>query len=287
MICFCCDSMRVSKCYINPEEYYRCNNCGLIYLKDSKKEESLDSLRKHYQKNDPHKEVSKSKKVFYDYVIGYLSSRSKRNGTKILDIGCGYGYFINIALQKGWKPFGIEIVEDAANASRKKIGYENVFQGELKGAGLKEESFDAITLWDVLAIIDNPFDELKECHRLLKKGGIIGIRTRNVWFQIAVYRLFDFIKKIALRFGLKSPYVFNKYCFSGRSLYALLSRLGFINIKIANSPLTFGDPYNHIPFHYLVKLAKTCINILSKLIFWITHGRCLVGPSLLIWAEKP
>ena len=286
MNCVCCDSIKLSPLFIEADEYYFCNNCGLICLKNCEKKENFDLIRKHYQKNDPHEEVSNSKKSFYNFVLDYLSSFRRTSGKKILDIGCGYGYFLDMAAKMGWEPTGIEVVHDAVKISQKKIGYNKIFQNELKEACLFENSFDVITLWDVIAIVDNPYDELKECYRLLKKHGIIGIRTRNVLFQMVLYRFFGLIKKMTLRFGLKEPYVFNKYCFSSNSLYVLLSRLGFINIKMNNSPLTTGDPYNHMPYHYPVKLAKTCVNIFSKSLFWITRGRCLVGPSLLIWAEK-
>jgi SAM-dependent methyltransferase len=206
---------------------------------------------------------------------------------KILDIGCGYGYFLDMANKSGWEPTGVEVVEDAVKSAREKVGYENIFQGSLKETGLSGNFFDAITLWDVLAIVDNPYDEIRECLRLLKPGGIIGIRTRNVWFQKAVYRLFRPIRKFSSRLGLKEPYVFNKYCYSGKSLYTILSGLGFKNIGILNSPLTSGDPYNHMRLNYLVRFIKSCLHFSSRFLFWITCGRLLTAPSLLVWAEKP
>jgi SAM-dependent methyltransferase len=191
-----------------------------------------------------------------------------------------------MASKRGWEPNGVEVVQDAVKSCREKLGYKNVLQGKLKKACLSGKSFDVITLWDVLAIVDNPYNELQECNRLLKKGGIIGIRTRNVLFQTFVYQLFNLIKRIALRFGLKKPYVFNRYCFSSKSIHALLTTAGFINIKIYNSPLTTGDPYDHMGFQFPVKLAKYILNTFSRLLYWISSGRLLIGPSLLIWAEK-
>ena len=236
---------------------------------------------------DPHEAVRHSKKVFFESALNYLGSKIEIRDKRILDVGCGCGYFLKMALKRGWEPKGVEVVQDAVKSSQKKVGCNNIFKGKLKMAGLSANSFDAITLWNVIAIVDNPYDELEECYRLLKRGGIIGIRRRNVLFQASVFRLFSNFMKIAIRFRLKEPYVFNRYCFSSRSLRALLSRLGFMNIKISNSPLTSGDPYNHMSLHYPVKLAKTCIDICSKFLFWITNGRRLIGPSLLIWAEKP
>ena len=247
----------------------------------------MGKVSQHYQRQDPHKKVSHSKASFYNFVLKHLDSQAKKNGKKILDLGCGYGYFLDMASKRGWEPNGVEVVQDAVKSCGKKIGYKNVFQGKLKEACLSGKFFDAITLWDVLAIVDNPYNELKECNRLLKKGGIIGIRSRNVLFQTFVYRLFNLIRQIALRFDLKEPYVFNRFCFSSKSIHALLTRAGFINIQISNSPLTSGDPYDHMGLQFPIKLAKYFLNIISKLIYWISSGRLLIGPSLLIWAEKP
>jgi SAM-dependent methyltransferase len=231
--------------------------------------------------------VSLSKTSFYKTVLDYLDNEVAQKERSILDIGCGYGYFLELALKRGWRSFGIEVVGDAVKSSQDKIGEKKIFGGKLKEFNLDNDAFDAISLWDVIAIVDNPYEELKECFRLLNNGGIIGIRTRNASFQKWVYRVFGLIKGIALRYGFKEPYVFNKYCFGRKSLYVLLSRLGYTDIKITNSPLTSGDPYNHMPFNFALKFAKICLNICSKIVYFITRGRCLMAPSLLIWAQKP
>jgi len=287
MNCVCCDSAEINQNFIEFDKYYYCSNCGLLFLGCYNSKETIDSLRSHYRNDDPHESVSHSKKKFYTFVLDYLSLRVHRRGKKILDVGCGFGYFLDMASKRGWEPNGIEVVQDAVKSCVEKFGYENVFQGKIKKACFSGKSFDAITLWDVLAIVDNPYNELKECNRLLKKRGIIGIRTRNVFFQTFVYRLFNLIRQIAFRIDLKEPYVFNRFCFSSKSIHTLLTRAGFINIKISNSPLTSGDPYDHMGFQFPIKLAKYFLNIISKLIYWISSGRLLIGPSLLIWAEKP
>ena len=287
MNCNCCLSDLIEPNPLNLDGYGKCKTCGLIFSTNNSTRKLLKEMSQHYKCIDPHKKVSRAKIPFYNQALKQIDSLAMKNGKKILDVGCGYGYFLQIASINGWKANGIEIFQDAVKSCRKKYGYKNIFEGNLKDARLLENSYDAITLWDVLAITDKPYDEIKECFRLLKRGGVIGIRTRNVLFQMWAFRFFCLIKKIALGVGLKEPYVFNKYCFSGRSINNLLSRLGFINIKITNSSLTSGDPYNHMPHQYIVKVAKTCINFFSKFIFWMTNGRCLVGPSLLIWAEKP
>jgi len=287
MNCVCCDSAEINQNSIESDKYYSCNNCGLLFAESCNPKESIDSLRNHYGNDDPHESVSHSKRNFYKSVLDYLSFKIDRKKKKILDVGCGFGYFLDMASKRGWEPSGIEVVQDAVKICGDKFGYENVFKGKIMEASLPEKYFDAITLWDVLAIVDNPFVELKECNRLLKKSGIIGIRTRNVVFQIFVYRFFNLIKKIALKYNLKEPYVFNRYCFNSKSIHALLTRAGFVNIEICNSLLTSGDPYSHMGFQFPIQLTKSFLNIISKLIYKTSKGKLLIGPSLLIWAEKP
>jgi SAM-dependent methyltransferase len=162
-----------------------------------------------------------------------------------------------------------------------------VFEGKLKEASFCDHSFDAITLWDVLAIVDDPYDELKECYRLLKKGGKIGLRTRNVYFQKFAYLGYKIFGHFFSKLGFKKPYVFNNFCFSALSVQILLTRLGFQNVIISNSPLTLGDPYQHSYFSLPIKMVKVLTDLISKMVFLISGGKVIIGPALLIWAEKP
>ena len=87
--------------------------------------------------------------------------------------------------------------------------------------------------------------------------------------------------------GMKSPYVFHSNNFTADSIYRLLQRLGYSNIKISNSPLTRGDPYGYHVFSNAVGVVKALIFIGSELLWRISSKRWVLGPSLLVWANKP
>ena len=120
-----------------------------------------------------------------------------------------------------------------------------------------------------------------------EKKGIIGIRVRNVAFQKFAYHIHLPFKQIYRKLGVKNPTVFHPFCFSARAIEQLLQKLGFANIRIENSPLTSGDPYAYGIGLFPTHLAKTLIHQISNLVFTISRGRWIIGPSLLIWAEKP
>ena len=284
MNCISCTSEKTELNPLGLNGFLTCKNCGFLYSVNNNLTREL--LSSHYEKSDPHSEVASAKKKFFDGASEFLSDRVIKNEKSILDIGCGYGYFLEYMASRNWKCSGVEISKVAVECAKDKMGKEKIFEGKLKQANYKYNFFDAITLWDVLAVVDDPYDELKECYRLLKKGGIIGLRTRNVYFQKFAYLLYKPFKEVFLKLGFKEPYVFNKFCFSPRSIQTLLSRIGFKNIEVSNSLLTYGDPYQHSYYSLPIKLIKTLTDIVSRMVLLISGGKVIIGPALLIWAEK-
>jgi 2-polyprenyl-3-methyl-5-hydroxy-6-metoxy-1,4-benzoquinol methylase len=262
-------------------------DCGFIFHSSGEERSIQHNLADHYENIDPHEKIAVSKKLFFDFALNQLSVKTEQKKRKVLDIGCGYGYFLELAKERGWNVSGIEIVESAIQAVRRKFRDQNVFYRSFGKASFSKNCFDAITLWDVLLFINDPYTVLRECHRILKTGGVIGIRVRNVTFQKLAYITYLVLKRIGLNTVIKNPSVFHLYCFSPNSIHHLLSRLEFKNIQITNSILTSGDPYSHSKSLRLVKLTKVLISFISKFVFRISRGKWIIGPSLLIWAEKP
>ena len=67
-------------------------------------------------------------------------------GGKVLDIGCGSGYFLAAAAQIGWESFG---VDPDPKVSAQKTGYK-VLQGNLPDIDFPDNYFDVITLSHVI-----------------------------------------------------------------------------------------------------------------------------------------
>ena len=66
-----------------------------------------------------------------------------------------------------------------------------------------------------------------------------------------------------------------------------MNRLGFTNIQITLSPLTQGDPYGHTSVKGLLNGVKYFTEFIAEFLYKISCGRWIIGPSLLVWAEKP
>jgi SAM-dependent methyltransferase len=286
MRCICCLSDKIASRSIDKLEYLCCRNCGFVFKSKENIQDPQKHIQSHYQYQDPHRRVAESKQLFFKFALSYLSKRGDED-KNILDIGCGYGYFLKMAANQGWMVKGVEITRDAAGRSRELFGESNIFHGLLKEAKFPVNFFDAVTLWDVLVFVDNPVEDLKECFRIMKSKATIGIRVRNVFFQKMVYQIYSPIKNLARGLGIKNPYVFHPYCFSAGALEQLLHRAGFERIQITNSPLTLGDPYNHTKVRGAAYLAKKLVALLSDIIFKVSSEKWLIGPSILVWAQKP
>lgn len=96
------------------------------------------------------------------------------NGSLILDIGCGYGHFLDLAQTDGWTVAGFE----PAPAIRRKAlsSVSSVIRGTLQEA-LDGRTPDAITLWDSLEHTTDPRIELGKAFDLLPPGGALVARV--------------------------------------------------------------------------------------------------------------
>ncbi len=92
-----------------------------------------------------------------------------------------------------------------------------VRQGTLATGGYDENSFDAITLWDVIEHFDDPQTELRHALRLLTPGGVLVIHTIDVG------------SVTAKMMGKRWPFLMEMHImfFSRATLHAMLHQAGF------------------------------------------------------------
>jgi SAM-dependent methyltransferase len=105
--------------------------------------------------------------------------RDRLGGTgDLLDVGCGAGAFLDVAVAEGWESVGQD-VEPRLLADAAARGHE-VRQGELAECGFAPGSFDAVTMTSVISVLYEPGDVLETIHGLLRPEGRLLITTGDM-----------------------------------------------------------------------------------------------------------
>lgn len=150
-------------CYATGEKFniLVCNECGFKMTQDVPVEAEIG---KYYESPDyiSHTDTHHGlMNRIYHWVRSYMLQKKARLVEKacglkqgrILDIGCGTGYFIHTMKQRGWEVHAIEKSADARAFALKQFGIE--VQDDSHMDCFQDGSFQAITLWHVMEHIEN------------------------------------------------------------------------------------------------------------------------------------
>jgi SAM-dependent methyltransferase len=153
----------------------KCTSCQFIYLNPRPTNESLFSFYQHYL---PEEESSiESWQRMMQPVFkraANLIQTHKRSG-RLLDVGAGFGFFLAEMRGRGWEVTGVEISRKGMDYAREVLGL-TVHLGPLEKVGFPENYFDAVTGFYVIEHLAHPMAFLKECHRIIKPGGLLLLR---------------------------------------------------------------------------------------------------------------
>ncbi|MHB8858977.1 MAG: class I SAM-dependent methyltransferase [Thermoleophilia bacterium] len=178
-------------------------------------------------------------------------------GGKLLEAGAATGWFLDEARKQGFDARGVEVSGTAA-----KWGEENlkvpIFNGTLREAKFADDEFDVVVLWDVLEHLTEPLDELREIHRVLKKGGYLFVSVPDfgsVWARLMGRRWFGFTK---IR---EHVYYYNR-----RSLSRAMGRAGLKVVRAQSSPFLVNLDFL---VSKLAQYSQPAAGVLSKLLGWL------------------
>ena len=100
-----------------------------------------------------------------------------REGMKVLDVGCGTGFFEAVLGSRGACVTGIDITPDMVEEGKQLLERHGV-RAELlvmdaENPDFPEETFDLVISRNVTWTLPDPVHAYREWHRVLKKGGIL------------------------------------------------------------------------------------------------------------------
>ncbi len=102
---------------------------------------------------------------------------SEQNLTgKVLELGCGNGTYTKVIAHKAQEVFATDFSEEMVSVSKTKLDpLKNVCveQQDCFSLTYPDSSFDAVVMVNLLHVVENPEDVIKECKRVLKQQGIL------------------------------------------------------------------------------------------------------------------
>lgn len=99
---------------------------------------------------------------------------------RLLDVGCATGAFLKIAQNEGFDVYGVDFSSYAIEEAKKNIG-ENVTCINIENQEFPYEKkfFDAITMFDLVEHLNNPYNIFGKIEKMMRVGGVLFIVTQN------------------------------------------------------------------------------------------------------------
>ena len=108
----------------------------------------------------------------YRDLLGDFSGRT--SGRRLLDVGAGTGWFVQVAQERGWQSEGIDFAEGS-------VAYCQRFGRNVRRADLYDldEPYDVCTLFELIEHVPHPTAFLTQAARLVRPGGLLYLTTPN------------------------------------------------------------------------------------------------------------
>lgn len=268
--------------YSLPFNIDMCRRCGFMFMNPRFNDGVVSSFynEDYYRGNAEYsyydeREAEKFARHVWDKRIKVLNRYAR--GGNFLDIGAAFGGLMRAA-SRYFTPYGIELSPYAGTEARRRFG-SAVHIGTLDNHPFSENFFSAITMIEVIEHLPDPKTAVRECYRLLKKGGVLALQTANM----------D---------GMQTKLLKDRYAyfmpghlsyFTRKNCTSLLHDAGFSRVKVF-LPVEFGllpklmkSRYTFTSWlHYLRWLKITRYHLLSKL----HYGNFAATSSMVVYAIK-
>ena len=259
--CDLCQSEEVKPITVsNGFHLVQCKKCGFVYINPRPSKELLrDFYTEYFLQETEH--VDAWKKEFgglYREVRKKINKACQSKG-KILDIGCSFGFFLDLMKEDGWEVFGLDYSKFAVDYATNVLKLPNIRLGGIEDGHFPDDYFDAVTMFYVLEHVTDPSDTLRLIHKILKKQGLFMNRVPYTKPLIPVYKLLG-------EPTFEAPMHLSD--FSPKTMMMFLQKTDFADIQIfVTRPRRMPDLSS--------RLAVSSLTFIGRALYTLTNGKCI------------
>lgn len=204
-----------------------CVDCGLTYLRRLPEAGKLKMMYDLYADEFSHMRLPRDREEVKQSILRRepflreLRSYVRKVG-KILDVGCGWGAFLDAAREFGFEPYGIEITPSAVHYANSRL-HIPVDSRPLEEQAFEKNSFSLVTMNHVLEHLPNTRQVLDKVFSILEPGGVFAGMVPN--FQ-------SFCSEMEREHWEWLDPNFHYVHFTPKTLQAILEQAGFVVEKI-------------------------------------------------------
>lgn len=166
------------------EDYFlvECSHCALAYIANPPSPDALAAIYQadanyHTALHDPGSAAyARMAQIAREHLA--FTRRYASTG-RLIDIGCSTGLFLAEAQRAGFDVSGVEFSAASAQFARDTFNVQ-VVDGDIHAVDAEPESFDQLTMFDVIEHVRDPAGDIAAAYRLLKPGGMFILSTPNI-----------------------------------------------------------------------------------------------------------
>ena len=273
--CPYCHSVAEFDFSVHERQYFHCKDCDLMFQDirgERNEKEQILYIQDWYFSECAGDQLSGSRNVIYSHVLDLIESEIGVG--KVLDVGCGCGFFLKEARNRGWDIMGIDPSKESIDYSDRLLGTTFTCMGTLKDLS-QENKFDVVTMIDSTGFSSEPWADIEKARTLLKEGGLLYLRFSNGVFHSALFKMSI---KFKIDYFINNFLVCHRYTLTPSFIRRVLSDYGFSMVVIQNARFSEEG--------FINRLLKKAVSITLNSLYFISRGRIIIGPSLEVIARK-
>lgn len=236
----CCDRDYSTFVPLAPHWVDCCNTCGLGRTMPPPRHRKHREIHEHIYSADRYAEEFLVQYApyldnAYSRGINLICQRKPRG--RLLDVGCGFGYFLNFAGNRGFEAEGVELSDSLAKEGRRRFGVKIRTQTieALLGESAK---YDVITAWDSLEHFTDPIGSITIMREMISNDGLLLVRVPD--FSFARRRLPQTTISRYLKWAYPLDVPQHAWHFSKESIEILMKKCG---LEVVTSISSEQDEY--------------------------------------------